>query len=147
MKNPSAVAKRIAELHNEGVKPSVNQPEEVKRSVEEVSTVGQKVIRLFENAIEDASAKTTEEIELNHKLLEFAQTNADAYFECIHELVRVNSPSEFVAVCMKHFQQQFETFHQQRRELVGLTYKAMIENMGPVGTSIGNTLIGRFDLS
>jgi hypothetical protein len=51
MKNPRAVAKRIAELHNESVK----------RPVEKASTVGEKVIWLVENAVEEASARTTEE--------------------------------------------------------------------------------------
>ena len=68
MKNPRAVANRIAELHNEGVKSSVRQVEEAKRSVEEASTVGEKVIWLVENTVEDTSARTTEEtIELGHK--------------------------------------------------------------------------------
>ena len=33
MKNPKAVANRIAELHNEGVKSSVKRVEDAKRSV------------------------------------------------------------------------------------------------------------------
>jgi|SRR5215471_6624042 len=147
MKNPKALADRIAELHNEGVKSSVKRVEDAKRSVEEVGTVGQKVIWLVENTVEDASARTTEEtIELGHKLLDFAHENANAYFDWLHEVVRVRSPSDFIAVCMKHSQQRFETFRQQNRELFGLAQKAAIENMGPVGTSFGSALIGRLDL-
>jgi hypothetical protein len=86
-------------------------------------------------------------MEFNQKLLAIAHANADAYFEWVRELVRVNSPSEFIAVSMKHSQQQFETFRQQTRELVGLAQKAAIENMGPLGTVIGNAVIGRPDLS
>jgi hypothetical protein len=145
MKNPRAVAKRIAELHNEDVRTS---GEVVRLPVNKASTIAEEVIRLTEDAIEDASARTTEEgKELSHKLLEFAQVNADAYFEWLHELARVKSPSEFMAACMKHSQQQFETFGQQTRELVGLSQKAAIENMGPLGTLIGGALIGRPDLS
>ena len=145
MKNPRAVAQRIAELHNEEVKVSVKRVENTKRSVEEVGTVGQKVIWL---AVEDASARTTEEtIELGHKLLDFAHMNANAYFDWLHEAVRVKSLSGFIAVCIKHSQQQFETFRQQRRELVGLAEQAAIENMGPFGTFFGSALIGRLDLS
>ena len=147
MKNPKALADRIAELHNEGVKSSVKRVEDAKRSVEEVGTVGQKVIWLVENTVEDASARTTEEtIELGHKLLDFAHENANAYFEWLHEVVRVKSPSDFIAVCMKHSQQQFETFRQQNREILGLAQKAAIENTGPVGIFLGNALIGRPDL-
>jgi len=51
-------------------------------------------------------------MEFNQKLLAIANANADAYFEWVRELVRVNSPSEFIAVSMKHSQQQFETFRQ-----------------------------------
>src|SRR5215831_13787770 len=73
MKNPKVVADRIAEFHNEGVKSSVKQVEEAKRSVEEAITVGEKVILLVEDTVEDASARTTEEtVELGHKLLDFA---------------------------------------------------------------------------
>ena len=148
MKNPRAVAQRIAELHNEEVKVSVKRVENTKRSVEEASTVGEKVIWLVENAVEDASARTTEEtVELGHKLLDFAHMNANAYFDWLHEAVRVKSLSDFIAVCIKHSQQQFETFNQQRRELVGLAEQTAIENMGPFGTFFGSALIGRLDLS
>jgi len=145
MKNPKTVANRVAELHNEGGKSSVKQVQETKRSVEEAITVGEKVIWLVEDTVEDASARTSEEtIELGHKLLDFAHENANAYFEWLH--VRVKSSSDFIAVCMKHSQQQFETFRQQNKELLGLAQKAAIENTGPVGMFLGNALIGRPDL-
>jgi len=144
MKNPRAVAKRIAELHNEGVRTS---GEVVKLSVKKASTIGENVIWLVENAVEDASARTAEEsLEFNRKLLEIAHASIHAYFEWLHELVRANSPSEFIAVCMKHSQQQFETFRQQTRELGALGQKAAIESMGPLGIVFGNALIGRPDL-
>ncbi len=102
MKNPRAVAQRIAELHNEGMKLSAKRVEDTKRSVEDASTVGEKVIWLVENAVEDASARTTEEtVELGHKLLDFAHMNANAYFDWLHEIVRVKSLSDFIAVCIK----------------------------------------------
>jgi hypothetical protein len=145
MKNPRAVAKRIAELHNEGVRAST---EMVKLPVKKTSTIGEEVIWLTEEVIEDTSVRATEEtLELHRKLLAFAQTNADAYFEWLRELVWVNAPSEFIAISMKHSQQQFETFRQQTRELVGLAQKAAIENMGPLGTLLGGAFIGRPDLS
>jgi hypothetical protein len=116
MKNPKALAKQLTTLHNEGVKSSIKRVEDAKRSVEEGSTVGEKAIWLVENAVEDASARTTDEtIEMGHKLLDFAHMNANAYFDWLHEVVRVKSPSDFIAVCMKHSQQQFETFRQQSR--------------------------------
>ena len=115
---------------------------------EEASTVGEKVIWLVENAVEDASARTTEEtVELGHKLLDFAHMNANAYFDWLREVVRAKSPSDFIAVCMKHSQQQFDTFRQQNRELLRLANQTAIENMGPFGTFFGNALIGRPDLS
>ena len=148
MKNPRAVAQRIVELHNEGVRLSVKRVEDTKRSVEQASTVGEKVIWLVENTVEDASARTTEEtIEFGHTLLEFAEANANAYFDWLHEAVRVKSPLDFIAVCMKHSQQQFKTFRQQNRELVGLANQTTIENMGPFGALFGSALIGRLDLS
>jgi hypothetical protein len=148
MKNPRAVAQRIAELHNEEVKVSVKRVQDTKPFVEDASTLGQKAIWLVEDAVEDASTRTTEEtVELGHKLLDFAHVNASAYFDWLHEVVRVKSPSDFITVCMKHSQRQFETFRQQSRELVGLAEQTAIENMGPFGTFLGSALIGRLDLS
>jgi hypothetical protein len=120
----------------------------VKFPVKKASTIGEEVIRLAEDAIEDASVRTTEEtLELHRKLLVFAHMNADAYFDWLHELVRVSSPLEFFAVCMNYSERQFEMFRQQSRELVNLTQKAEIENMGPFGSMVGNALIGRLDLA
>jgi hypothetical protein len=144
MRNPTAVAKRIAELHNEGVKP----PLEVVKLPIKASSIAEEVIRLAEDAIEDASVRTTEEtLELHHKLLAFTEMNADAYFDWLHELVRVSSPSEFFAVCMKYSGRQLEIFREQSRELVNLAQKAEIESLGPFGSMVGNALIGRLDLA
>src|SRR5262249_36229920 len=95
---------------------------------------------------EEASARTAEEsMEFNRKLQEIAHANIHAYFEWLHELARANSSSEFVAVCMKHSRQQFETYRQQTRELASLAQGAAIENMGPFGIVFGMALIGRPD--
>src|SRR5262249_3595849 len=147
MKNPKAVAQRIAKLHNEEVKVSVKRVQNTKPSVEGAPTLGEKTISLVEDAVEEASKRTTEEtVELGHKLLDFAHVNASAYFDWLHAVVRVKSPSDFIAVCMKHSQQQTETFRQQSREIAGLAQKAAIENTGPLGLLFGNALIGRPDL-
>jgi len=145
MKNPRTVAMQIAKLHNESIEQVKHAAE---GSVEKAGTVGEKVVRLFENAVEGVSARTTEESkEWTHKLLEFAQVNADAYFEWLHELARVRLLSDFLPVCVKYSQQQFERFRQQSRELAALAQKDAIENMGPLGTLIGGALTGRPDLS
>jgi hypothetical protein len=135
----------IAEMQNEGLRPS---GEVVKFPVKKASTIGEEVIRLAEDAIEDASVRTTQEtLELHRKLLAFAHMNADAYFDWLHELATASSPSEFIAACMKYSGRQLEIFRQQSRELVNLAQKAEIENMGPFGSMVGNVLIGRFDLA
>ena len=121
MENPRAVAKRIAELHNKGMKPSV----------EEATAVGEEVIRRMEDTVQDAYARTADEsMQFNQKLLAIAHANADAYFEWVREVIRVTSPSEFIAASMKHSRQQFETFGQQTRELVGLAQKAALRTWG-----------------
>jgi hypothetical protein len=138
MKNPRAVAKRIADFHNDNVK----------RSVKEASAVEEEVIRRVEDAVEDAYERTTEEsMEFNRKLLVIAHANVNAYLEWFHEILFVNSPSEFIAVSMKHCERQLETYREQTRELAVLAQKATIENMGPLGTFFGGALIGRPDLS
>jgi len=137
MKNPKAVAKQMAERHNQ----------EVKRSVRGATAIGEEVIRRVEDAVEDAYERTAEEsVEFNRKLFEIAHANAIAYFELLHELVSVSSPSEFTAVSIKYWNKQLEIYRQQSKDLFSLAQKAAIENMGPLGSSIGNALIGRFDL-
>jgi hypothetical protein len=138
MKNPRAVAKRIAEFHNDNVR----------RSVRKASTIEEEVIRRVEDAVEDAYERTAEEsIDFNRKLFEIAHTNIITYFELLRELLVVSSPSEVIAVSIKHWERQVAIYRTQSRELFSLAQKATIENMGPLGSTIGNALVGRFDLS
>jgi hypothetical protein len=138
MKNPKTVAKRIAEFHNDNVR----------RSVTKASRIEEEVIRRVEDAVEDAYERTVEEsMDFNRKLFEIAHTNIIAYFELLRELLVVRLPSEVIAVSIKHWERQVAIYRLQSRELFSLAQKATIENMGPLGSTIGNALVGRFDLS
>jgi hypothetical protein len=120
----------------------------VRQSGRKVNTVGEDVIRLVEETVEDTYERTSSEtMELNRKLTEITLANMHAYFDLLRDLASVRSPLELAAVCSKHSGKQFEALRGQGRELFELTQKAAIENMGPVGLSIGNALIGRPDLA
>ena len=138
MESSKAVATSMAEV----------QREHVRRSGRKVNTVGEDVIRLVEDTLEDTYERTSSEtMELNRKLTEITLANMHAYFELLRDLAAVRSPLELAAVYSKHAGKQFEALRGQCRELFELTQKAAIENMGPVGLSLGNALIGRLDLA
>jgi hypothetical protein len=123
------------------------QREYVRRSARKVNTVSEDVIRLVEEMVEETYERTSSEaMEFNRKITEITLANMHAYFELLRDLASVRSPLELAAVCSKHTGKQFEALRGQCRELFELTQKAAIENMGPVGLSMGNALIGRPDL-
>jgi hypothetical protein len=106
------------------------------------------VIRLAEDAIEDASVRTTEEtLELHRKLLAFAHRNADAYFDWLHELATASSPSEFIAACMKYSGRQLEILRQQSRELVNMAKRQRSRTWVHSGLWLAMCSFGRLDLA
>ena len=138
MQNSKAVATSMAEV----------QRDYVRRSGRKVNTVSEDVIRLVEETVEDTYERTSSEtMECNRKLTEITLANMHAYFELLRDLASVRSPLELAGVCSKHTGKQFEALRGQGRELFELAQKAAIENMGPVGLSVGNALIGRPDLA
>jgi hypothetical protein len=122
--------------------------EDLNHSVEEATAAGEEVIRRIEDAIEDNYSRATQEsMEFYQKLFSIAHANADAYFEWAREVVSVTSPAGFFTVSANRAQKQLQSWGQQNRELVALGQRAIIENMGPLGSIFGGALLGRPDLS
>ena len=123
---------------------TVHHNEEVTRRFEKVATAGEEATRPIENTYSKVAQST---IEFHQKLLAIAHANVNAASDYARELVGVTSPSEFIEVSTKHARQQLHAMSQQTRELAELGQKAAIESMGPLGTMVGGTLVGRPDLS
>ena len=85
--------------------------------------------------------------EFHLKVLAIAHANMDLALDFSRELVGVTSPSEFIEVSTKYARRQFQAMIQQNRELAEIIQKAAIESMGPFGTMVAGTVLGRPDLS
>jgi phasin len=72
----------------------------------------------------------------NNKLLEFAQTNADAAFGFAQKLLGVKSPSELMELSTEHARKQFETLTEQATELAALGQKVAHATTEPLKTGV-----------
>jgi phasin len=70
----------------------------------------------------------------NSKLIEFAQTNAEAAFEFAQQLSDVKSPSDFIELSTDHSRKQFETLAEQTKELAALAQKVTLATVEPLKT-------------
>lgn len=134
MNNPTVAPKQAAKLKTEQIKRSAG--------------IGSNAIQRTEDAAHEFYARTAQEsTELNRKLVEIAHANLHAHFELLTELLSVKSPADFTLVAVRYWKRQGEIYRQWTHELFNALQKAGIENLGPLGTSVGNALIGRPDLS
>jgi phasin len=72
----------------------------------------------------------------NLKIIEIAYTNANTAFEYAKELMRVKSPSEFVALSTTHARKQFDTMIAQTKELNELAQKVAAEVTQPLKAGV-----------
>jgi hypothetical protein len=85
--------------------------------------------------------------EFHLKVLTISLANMDAARELTRELLAVTAPSEFIEVYTKHSHQNFKAMGHQIRELAEIAQKTAIESMGPFGSLVSGTFLGRPDLS
>jgi hypothetical protein len=64
--------------------------------------------------------------------MEIARTNTNTAFEYAQELMRMKSPSEFVALSTEHARKQLDTMITQAKELTVLAQKVSSEITGPL---------------
>jgi hypothetical protein len=75
---------------------------------------------LFKNTYTNLTKGTQD---YNLKLFEIARTNTRAASDCAHELLAVNSPSEFIELSTAQMRKQFEIAFVQNKELCALAQK------------------------
>ena len=68
----------------------------------------------------------------NEMLLEIAQTNINAAFQFLRQVVAAKSPSEFITVATEHARRQYETSSKQAKELTALAQRLAIASAEPV---------------
>jgi phasin family protein len=114
------------------------------RKFAEESTVQAK--RTFEKASaagEEAYSRVAQgTIDFHRKVLEIAQANVDAAFDCAQELVGVTSPSQFIEVATKHARQQVQSMTEQNRELAELAQKAATDSIKPLAGGLTSAFHG-----
>jgi hypothetical protein len=91
------------------------------------------------------SAAIQETLEFNKKVLEIAQANVNAAFDCAREMIDAKSPSEFIVLYTRHVSQQFQAITRQTRELTELAQKAVVHSMGPDMIASATLLSGTSD--
>ena len=77
------------------------------------------VKRAFENLErENTFVKVAQHsIEYQRKALAVTEANMEAVFDCVQDLVKVRSPSEFIEVTIEHVRRRFEAVAEQTKEL------------------------------
>ena len=77
--------------------------------------------------------------DFNLHLLEMAQENMNAAFDCARQLARVKSPSEFFELSTAQARKQFETFSGQTQQLTALAQKVTTDAAQPLQAEIAKT--------
>jgi len=75
-------------------------------------------------------------------VLEIAQTNVDAAFDCAQELLGVTSPSQFFEVATNHARQQAQAMTEQTKELAALAQKAASDSIKPLAGGLTSAFPG-----
>jgi len=70
--------------------------------------------------------------DLNIKMIDMAQANAEAVFEFARQLAGVKQPSDMVELWTAHAKKQFETLTEQTKELSALGQKIAGESAEPI---------------
>ncbi len=70
---------------------------------------------------------------LNVRLIDAAQANADAVCALARDIAMTKSPSDLLAVWMSHAQKQFEMATKQATDLTALGQKFATESTAPMG--------------
>jgi len=68
------------------------------------------------------------------KVMEFANSNAEAAFEFAQKMAGVKSPSEFFELSTNHSRKQLETLTEQAKELATLAQKVTMATVEPLKT-------------
>src|SRR4029077_7050422 len=70
--------------------------------------------------------------DFNVKMIDMAQANAEAVFECARQLAVAKQPSDMVELWTAHAKKQFETLTEQTKHLSALEKKSAGESAEPI---------------
>jgi phasin len=96
---------------------------------EKAKVAGEQATDLLKNTYATAAKGTAD---YNLKIIEIACTNIKTAFEYGEALMRVKSPSEFVALSTTHARKQLDTMIAQTNELTALAQKVTTEVSQPL---------------
>jgi phasin len=106
---------------------------QAKGAYEGAIVAGEQATDVLKNICATAAKGTAD---YNLKIIEIAYTNANTAFEYAKELMRVKSPSEFVALSTTHARKQFDTMIAQTKELNELAQKVAAEVTQPLKAGV-----------
>jgi hypothetical protein len=72
---------------------------------------------------------------LNLRLIDAAQENADAACALARDIVTIKTPSDLLAVWMRHVQEEFDMATEQANDLTALGQKFVTESTAPMTRS------------
>jgi phasin len=112
---------------------------QAKHTFEKASAAGEEATRRIEDTYSRVAQGT---IDFHRKVLEIAQANVDAAFDCAQELIGVTSPSQFFEVTTNHARQQAQAMTEQTRELAALAQKAATDSIKPLAGGLTSAFPG-----
>jgi hypothetical protein len=77
--------------------------------------------------------------EFNAKLVDIAHANVDEAFDFAHEIVSVQTPSDFMSIWSNHTKRRFEMMTEQMQELSEMGKKIASRHTAPGLSLVGGT--------
>jgi phasin len=106
---------------------------QAKDTCEKAKAASEEAADLLENTYAVMAKGVTE---YNLKLIEVARTNTRAAFDYAHELLGVESPSEFIELSTAQMRKQFDIASAQNKELCALAQETATEAAKPLNTGV-----------
>ena len=98
---------------------------------------GKAAVEQSARAVEQSYSATVENVrDFNVKMIDMAQTNAEAVFELARQLATAKQPTDFVELWTAHAKKQFETLSEQTKELSALGQKIAGESAAPIARGV-----------
>jgi phasin len=125
-----------------------NEEDQARRFADKSTKAARETVESGVSAAEDAARGAEQSFssslagmrELNIKLIDIAQANAEAVFDLAHEIASAEAPSDLAAIWSAHARRQFEMMTKQPRELTDLGQKLASRSTEPVTRSVNEAL-------
>jgi phasin len=98
-----------------------------------IASEGKAAAEQATRAVQQSYSVTVDNIrDFNVKMIDMAQANAEAVFECARQLAVAKQPSDMVELWTAHAKKQFETLTEQTKQLSALGQKIAGESAEPI---------------